>query len=146
MTPRAAEDQQRASPLHSRLQRTLDLSQRPKEWGKAVSLTIALGVAILALARQLQLNDVVSAPPGLAMDANAPAGQAQVLRADTDLRWSELVLDGDCTPLINGSPFLEHVQDPVRAGDVVTCASGSNLQVSSAQKDGGVVLFEATFA
>ena len=137
-----------------RIQARLERSQKPKDIGRFSSkviiglavVTLSMGLALLMIITRLDLNRVEDAPPGLAMSADSSENSAQVLRADLDLRWSELVIDGDCAPLLNGRPLLEQIQAPVRAGDVLSCSDGSTLEIASTQAEGGTTLFEAKFS
>lgn len=112
--------------------------------GLAVS-TLALGLAMLAIVTRLDVNRTVDVPPRLAMSSDGAQGQVQVLHAEPDLRWADLRLDGDCTPLLNDRPLAETPAAPVRAGDLLSCGAGETLQIHSSRERGDAILFQSTF-
>ena len=133
----------------TRLQQQLERSQRPKLIGEVTGrflvalavVTLGLGLGVLALSMQLDVNKVETTPPQLALQQDPDAAELQVLRVEPGLDWSDLVLDGDCQPLLNGQPLANTPTQDVQPGDVLSCASGKTLQISSTPQRGDAVLY-----
>ena len=107
--------------------------------------TLALGLAVLAIVTKLDVNGAEDVPPSLAMATDGKQGEATVLHAEVGLRWSDLQLDGDCEPLLNGAPLADTPNAHVRAGDTLACDSGATLQIQSARDRGEAILYRSTF-
>lgn len=152
VTP-AGSDEEPWHVQRSRLQRQLEareLKRANRPWmprlvvGLAVS-TLALGLAVLGLVTQLDLNEVEDVPPQVAFASDSASGEVQVLKTEEDLRWSDLQIQGSCTPLLNGHPLLESPAAQVQPGDVLSCDSGETLQIHSTRERGDAILHETRF-
>lgn len=152
--PSSSEARQRA---HDRFQRKMERREhvgwrrKGEGWpmqkvlvGLAIS-TLALGLAMLAIVTRLDLNGVEDVPPHVALANDPDRDEIQILQAEQDLRYSELQMEGDCVPYLNGRPLSESPQAPVQAGDVLSCQAGQTLEIHSTRARGDAVLYRYTF-
>lgn len=150
--PRPPEDER--TKAHRRFQKKMErqelsshrdgLSLQKTFIGLAVS-TLMLCLTMLAIVSKLDVNKTEDVPPRLATNTDAEANEVHILEAESDLRWSDLKLDGNCTPLLNGKPLGETPQAAVQAGDVLECGSGETLQIHSSRDRGDAILYRSTF-
>src|SRR5688572_30663787 len=99
-----------------------------------VLLMAAVTVTIAAVALQIteDLKEGPQPPAHVTLWTVPASPEARVIQADLDLDWGrDVVVSGSCSPLLNGRPFPAGPGTPVRAGDVLTCASGEDLVVGS---------------
>ncbi len=110
----------------------------------AIAITIsAVAWYVASLASQ---TEVTKAPViGFQKDANDP--KVTIVSSPAgELDWfTDLRPHGTCTPLLNGAPFPTSAGTPVRAGDVITCASGDTLLIASSEEQGNALLYQTTF-
>ena len=111
-----------------------------------VAVTVVLSATVFVLAAGMN-DDKAEPAPQLLMAADESADEAQVLRADRGLDWFEdLRVAGSCTPLLNGAAFPAAAGTPVQAGDVLSCAPGEDLSISSGEGDGNALLYSKSFS
>lgn len=84
---------------------------------------------------------------GFTLGANDPSVRVvQAPAAPDELDWFEdLVLGGECSPTLNGAAFPSAPGVPVRANDVLGCAWGEELSISSGDDHGNKLLFRHRF-
>ena len=109
-----------------------------------VSIAVVLSATVLYMANTFA-DDQPEPAPDLGILRREQAGEADVIRVQEGLMWSDLVLSGSCVPMLNGDPFPTTPGVPVRPGDVLTCGHGEDLTITSDDDHGGAVLLRMQF-
>jgi archaeal type IV pilus assembly protein PilA len=110
-----------------------------------VAITVVLSATVFVMVMAFK-DDSARPAPTLTMSKDQAESEAQVVRAGGGLDWFEdMRVSGSCTPLLNGAAFPTAPGRPVRGGDVLTCAPGEDLQISSSPALGNTLLYQATF-
>src|SRR5688572_21895357 len=110
-----------------------------------VAITVVLSATVFFLVSRMR-GDNAEAAPHLMMSADEGDAEAQVVRAGAGLDWFEdMRVGGSCVPLLNGAAFPTAAGTPVRAGDVLSCAPGEDLSISSSQENGNALLYSTSF-
>lgn len=110
-----------------------------------VAIVVVLSAAVFVMVGQLN-GDRAEPAPSLALASDKSDSQATVVHAEAGLDWYEdMRVSGTCEPLLNGDPFPTAAGVPVKGGDVLTCDSGEDLELSSSPAKGNALLYRTEF-
>ena len=111
-----------------------------------VGITALLAAGIFVAVRILSDGDSTTPPPELAFARDPEGPSLRVVRADSGLDWfDDVIVDGSCSPTLNGAAFPTAVGREIRAGDVLDCQTGQDLVIASSQANGNGLLYQIDF-
>jgi flagellin-like protein len=109
-----------------------------------VAITVVLSATVFVVAGRFQ-EGAAEPGPHILMETDQGTQEVRVVRGDGDLDWMDLGFDGSCTPTLNGAPFPTASGQAVRAGDVLGCAAGEDLEITSSLDEGNALLYSTSF-
>lgn len=107
-----------------------------------IVVLLATGVFVMV---RIFTEESVDKAPVLAFAEDPERPQLTVVKVDKGMTWDDVVLGGDCTPILNGAAYPPAPGTPVLSGDVLACQPGDELRVSSSSRNGNTLLLDHDF-
>jgi len=108
----------------------------------AIAVLLAGGVFVMV---RIFTDESVEKAPLVAFADDPEDPTLTVVRASPGLTWDELVLMGDCLPLLNGAAYPPAPGTAVESGDVLECQAGEVLRIASTHREDNTLLLDHDF-